>query len=106
MAAEASASQIVADARRKKTERMKEAKSEAETEINAYRQEKLSAYELSSTDGDNSAEFARLQSDTQNSIAAMTRSFEGNKGAVLDLMSGFVTDVVLQVPEARKNKNK
>mmetsp|Transcript_664 Transcript_664/g.2234 ORF Transcript_664/g.2234 Transcript_664/m.2234 type:complete len:123 (+) Transcript_664:49-417(+) len=102
MSAENRASQIVAEARAARGERMKEAKREAEAVIGKVRAEKEAAFQSSSNETQNQDEFSDMKKVTDAEIAEMQRLFETNKGSVTDMIVKVVTDVSLDLSETRK----
>ena len=98
--AERKAPTMVQDERKARTERLKEAKTAAETQIKEYRAQKESEYQLkqskltSSTDSSSS----QLQSQTSSDIANMTRDFNSKKDAVVDGLVDIVFKVNVTAP--------
>ncbi|KAF0691145.1 Aste57867_17569 [Aphanomyces stellatus] len=105
MAAETKASKIISEARQERGDRLKQAKAEAEAEINAYRRQQDQVFQMNSTDllGDDSS---IMDKETDQDIQKMKADYQKNKDAVLKLMYDHVTKVVLKVPAARKETHK
>mmetsp|Transcript_6918 Transcript_6918/g.9684 ORF Transcript_6918/g.9684 Transcript_6918/m.9684 type:complete len:122 (-) Transcript_6918:119-484(-) len=101
MSAENRASQIVAEARAARGERMKEAKREAETVIAKLRSEKQAEFEASSQASQTQDEFAELKKNSEAEIADMKKLYNQNKGAVTNMMVKTVTDVDLSLSDTR-----
>ncbi|KAL3928856.1 MAG: hypothetical protein SGBAC_012463 [Bacillariaceae sp.] len=103
MAAETRASQIVAEARMGRGNRMKQAKADAQELIESYRAEKQEEFNnmvlsKGGTEGDASAQ---LQSDTDKEIGDMQGLFKGNAQKAVDILLGKCCEVSLEVPTAR-----
>lgn len=95
LAAEQEAQQIVAKARKAKSDRLKQAKAEAEKEIQAYKQDRENAYQQklsanSSNAGDTSK---RLASESAKQEEEIKAAVQKNKQQVLDTILGYVTTV-------------
>ncbi|KAJ1454699.1 H+-ATPase G subunit-domain-containing protein [Pelagophyceae sp. CCMP2097] len=101
MSAENRASQIVAEARAARGERMKDAKREAEEVIKKVRAENEATFQQSSMTSANDKEFNDMKRSADNEIATMTRCFEANKDSVTQLIVKVVTDVSLELSETR-----
>ena len=95
MEAEQTATKIVQDMREAKTERMKQAKTEAAEVVEKYRLEKEREFESMSTKGGLSVEMQDRKRQTDVDIAKMQKQFDANKGAVIDMILDHVTTVNL-----------
>jgi V-type H+-transporting ATPase subunit G len=95
LAAEKEAQQIVAQARKAKSDRLKQAKAEAEKEIKAYKQQREEAYQkLISDDTSNSgATEKRLESESKDTVKAIQKSISEKKKEVSDQLLSYVTSV-------------
>ncbi|KAL7581145.1 hypothetical protein ACA910_005939 [Epithemia clementina (nom. ined.)] len=103
MAAETRASQIVAEARIGRGDRMKQAKVEAQVLIDAYRAEKQEEFNnmVLSKGGSEGNASAKLQADTNKEIQEMQSSFQKNATQAVDLLLSKCCEVSLEVPTAR-----
>jgi len=103
MAAETRASQIVAEARIARTERMKQAKEDAQELIGGYRKDKLSDFntKVLTAGGTGGSASAKLQTETNNGILVMTNQFERNAQKAVDVLLSKCCEVSLDVPSAR-----
>jgi len=104
MTAEAKASQIVQEARSARTERMKEARVEADVLIDEYTREKEAAYQAarSKSSGSSTNDFSALDRSTDYDITNMNQQFQFNAEKVIQMMVDKVTgEFPLKVPEAR-----
>merc|ERR1712065_68145 len=102
--AEEQASQMVEKARQERVEKMKAAKTEAEEDINQYRQQQEA--KLLSMAGSDAAEqdlLSGLAAEGEAKIKKMEASVGANTKEVTDLLLQVVQKVDLVVPEARKN---
>jgi V-type H+-transporting ATPase subunit G len=95
MEAEQEAQKIVAEARKFKTERLKQAKAEADKEIAAYRAEREGAYQkkLADSSSGSTSTFQRLSQETQMNITNLQNSVRAKKQAVLTSLLGYVATV-------------
>lgn len=82
---------------------MKEAKTDAEAQIAAYRKEKEEAYKIKANKngGNNSSSNSALDAETNNEIAKMSRDFHAKKSSVEQMLVDFVTKVEVKAPAAR-----
>mmetsp|Transcript_31797 Transcript_31797/g.45205 ORF Transcript_31797/g.45205 Transcript_31797/m.45205 type:complete len:126 (+) Transcript_31797:127-504(+) len=103
MAAETRASQIVAEARIGRGDRMKQAKVEAQSLINTYRGEKQSEFNnmALSKGGSEGNASAKLQSETSTEIDGMDKQFKSNSQKAIDVLLSKCCEVSLEVPTAR-----
>mmetsp|Transcript_12225 Transcript_12225/g.22225 ORF Transcript_12225/g.22225 Transcript_12225/m.22225 type:complete len:125 (-) Transcript_12225:246-620(-) len=103
MAAETRASQIVAEARIARGDRMKQAKADAQELINAYRAEKQEEFNnmVLSKGGSEGSASAKLQGETQAEIKAMQDQFQKNAQKAVDVLLSKCCEVSLEVPTAR-----
>ena len=103
MAAETRASQIVAEARIGRGDRMKQAKVEAQGLINAYRSEKQEEFNnmVLSKGGSQGSASAQLQADTNKEIQEMQGLFQKNAQKAVDILLSKCCEVSLEVPTAR-----
>mmetsp|Transcript_25295 Transcript_25295/g.63446 ORF Transcript_25295/g.63446 Transcript_25295/m.63446 type:complete len:114 (+) Transcript_25295:81-422(+) len=93
--AEDEASQIVARARKNKTQRLKEARDEAEKEIAEYRAQKERDFqaEKARTLGSTDSEKKQLQMDADIQLNEVDGLYNKNKDRVADLLVYYVTEV-------------
>eukprot|EP00545_Synedropsis_sp_CCMP1620_P014770 CAMPEP_0119009038 /NCGR_PEP_ID=MMETSP1176-20130426/4095_1 /TAXON_ID=265551 /ORGANISM="Synedropsis recta cf, Strain CCMP1620" /LENGTH=126 /DNA_ID=CAMNT_0006961475 /DNA_START=82 /DNA_END=462 /DNA_ORIENTATION=+ len=103
MAAETRASQIVAEARIGRGDRMKQAKVEAQELIDAYRGEKQEEFNnmALSKGGSEGSASAKLQAETNADIGIMQNAFQGNAQKAVDVLLSKCCEVSLEVPTAR-----
>jgi len=103
LSAERRASDKVAEARKRKARRLKQAKDEAQTEIEKYRQEKdqtFKAYEASHMGSRDDVQ-KRIEADTQRQILEVNQLVSKNKEEVIKGLLGLVYDIQ---PEMHKNQ--
>ena len=93
MEAEQTATKIVHDMREAKTERMKQAKTEAAAFVEQYRLEKERDFEAKSTKTGLTQEMQDRSRQTDADIAKMQAQFHANKDEVIDMILGHVTKV-------------
>ncbi|CAM6082947.1 unnamed protein product [Calypogeia fissa] len=95
LAAEEDAQHIVGNARAAKTQRLRQAKDEAERDIAAYRRERNSDFyknqEVSSGSVDSTVK--RLEKDTDNKIQALKEEAMKVKDSVSNILMHYVTTV-------------
>ncbi|XP_067615441.1 V-type proton ATPase subunit G [Eurosta solidaginis] len=102
LAAEKKAAEKVAEARKRKARRLKQAKDEATEEIEKYRQERerlfkeFEAKHMGSREG----VAAKIDADTRNKIAEMERAIASRKEPVISEVLQFVYNIS---PELHKN---
>mmetsp|Transcript_9655 Transcript_9655/g.13503 ORF Transcript_9655/g.13503 Transcript_9655/m.13503 type:complete len:125 (-) Transcript_9655:341-715(-) len=103
MAAETRASQIVADARLARGDRMKQAKADAQELIDAYRAEKQEEFNNSvlAAGGSGGSASAKLQAETNNEVQIMEGQFQRNSQKAIDVLLSKCCEVSLEVPTAR-----
>uniref|UniRef100_A0A7S1BUJ2 V-type proton ATPase subunit G n=1 Tax=Corethron hystrix TaxID=216773 RepID=A0A7S1BUJ2_9STRA len=103
MAAETRASQIVAEARIGRGERMKQAKSDAQELIDAYRGEKQEEFNarVLTAGGSGGSYSAKLQAETNQEIKMMEMQFTQNAQKAIDVLLSKCCEVDLSVPTAR-----
>jgi len=103
MAAETRASQIVAEARMGRGDRMKQAKSDSADLIATYRAEKQEEFNnmVLSKGGSEGNASAKLQSETNKGIADMQSEFQKNAQKAVDVLLSKCCEVSLEVPTAR-----
>eukprot|EP01082_Thalassiosira_pseudonana_P006256 g6129.t1 g6129 contig20:867687-868511(-) len=103
MAAETRASQIVAEARIARGDRMKQAQVDADELIAAYRLEQQEAFDKkAATDGgEGSSTSAKLQAETNKDIQDMQAQFQSNAQKAVDVLLSKCCEVSLEVPSAR-----
>lgn len=103
MAAETRASQIVAEARMGRGDRMKQAKSDSSDLIATYRAEKQEEFNnmVLSKGGSEGNASAKLQSETNKGIADMQSEFQKNAQKAVDVLLSKCCEVSLEVPTAR-----
>jgi len=102
-AAEKKATAQVQEQRKARTDRMKEAKSEAERAIAAYRSEQERSYDLKRSQklGESGSDGSALESKTNAEISNMTRDFNARKEGVEQCLVDLVCRVNISVPKAR-----
>mmetsp|Transcript_2957 Transcript_2957/g.6394 ORF Transcript_2957/g.6394 Transcript_2957/m.6394 type:complete len:124 (+) Transcript_2957:209-580(+) len=103
MAAETRASQIVAEARIARGDRMKQAKVDADELIKTYRMEQQDAFDkkAAADGGSGGNASAKLQAETQQDIQAMQAMFHKNAQKAVDVLLSKCCEVSLEVPTAR-----
>jgi len=103
MAAETRASQIVADARLARGDRMKQAKADAQELIDTYRAEKQDEFNNSvlAAGGSGGSASAKLQAETNNEIQIMQGLYSRNSQKAIDVLLSKCCEVSLEVPTAR-----
>eukprot|EP00567_Pseudictyota_dubia_P018557 CAMPEP_0197433608 /NCGR_PEP_ID=MMETSP1175-20131217/1465_1 /TAXON_ID=1003142 /ORGANISM="Triceratium dubium, Strain CCMP147" /LENGTH=124 /DNA_ID=CAMNT_0042962047 /DNA_START=67 /DNA_END=441 /DNA_ORIENTATION=+ len=103
MAAETRASQIVAEARMARGDRMKQAKTDAQELIDAYRAEKQEEFNnrVLAAGGSGGSASAKLQAETNNEIQIMQGQFQRNAQKAVDVLLSKCCEVSLEVPSAR-----
>eukprot|EP00521_Asterionellopsis_glacialis_P002246 CAMPEP_0195248182 /NCGR_PEP_ID=MMETSP0706-20130129/1395_1 /TAXON_ID=33640 /ORGANISM="Asterionellopsis glacialis, Strain CCMP134" /LENGTH=129 /DNA_ID=CAMNT_0040299799 /DNA_START=37 /DNA_END=426 /DNA_ORIENTATION=+ len=103
MAAETRASQIVAEARIARGDRMKQAKAEAKTLIDTYRGEKQEEFNnmVLSAGGNEGSFSTKLQAETNGEVQAMNTDFQKNAQKAIDVLLSKCCEVSLEVPTAR-----
>mmetsp|Transcript_31646 Transcript_31646/g.47820 ORF Transcript_31646/g.47820 Transcript_31646/m.47820 type:complete len:128 (+) Transcript_31646:72-455(+) len=103
MAAETRASQIVAEARIGRGDRMKQAKVEAQELIDGYRGEKQEEFNnmALSKGGSEGSASAKLQAETNADISKMQARFQSNAQKAVDVLLSKCCEVSLEVPTAR-----
>mmetsp|Transcript_1529 Transcript_1529/g.2254 ORF Transcript_1529/g.2254 Transcript_1529/m.2254 type:complete len:128 (+) Transcript_1529:60-443(+) len=103
MAAETRASQIVAEARIGRGDRMKQAKVEAQELIDGYRGEKQEEFNnmALSKGGSEGSASAKLQAETNAEISQMQARFQSNAQKAVDVLLSKCCEVSLEVPTAR-----
>mmetsp|Transcript_15268 Transcript_15268/g.21275 ORF Transcript_15268/g.21275 Transcript_15268/m.21275 type:complete len:130 (-) Transcript_15268:192-581(-) len=103
MAAETRASQIVAEARIARGDRMKQAKAEAKTLIDAYRGEKQEEFNnmVLSAGGNEGSFSTKIQAETNGEVQAMNADFQKNAQKAIDVLLSKCCEVSLEVPTAR-----
>jgi V-type H+-transporting ATPase subunit G len=101
--AERQATQLVQDARRMRVDRMKEAKTEAEKIVAAYKAEMETKYQeaLSKVNSKSGASNNELQLSTTNDINSMSREFNMRKDAVEKMLIDLVINVQTVAPKYR-----
>mmetsp|Transcript_41154 Transcript_41154/g.80557 ORF Transcript_41154/g.80557 Transcript_41154/m.80557 type:complete len:127 (+) Transcript_41154:87-467(+) len=103
MAAETRASQIVAEARIGRGERMKQAKADAQELIDAYRGEKQEEFNarVLTAGGSGGSNSAKLQAETNQEIKMMEMQFTQNAQKAIDVLLSKCCEVSIDVPTAR-----
>lgn len=101
--AERKATQLVTDARKLRTERLKESKGEAEKIVQAYKAEMEAAYQdaLAKVNGKTGAAANELSASTNSDVSTMGREFQGRKEAVEKMLIDMVINVQIKAPERR-----
>mmetsp|Transcript_6944 Transcript_6944/g.8046 ORF Transcript_6944/g.8046 Transcript_6944/m.8046 type:complete len:129 (+) Transcript_6944:75-461(+) len=103
MAAETRASQIVAEARMGRGDRMKQAKADGKELIATYRGEKQEEFNnmVLSKGGSEGSASAKLNSETNTEITEMQAGFQKNAQKAVDVLLSKCCEVSLEVPTAR-----
>merc|ERR1711935_1118178 len=103
MAAETRASQIVAEARVGRGERMKQAGADAGELIEGYRAEKQQEFnnKVLAAGGSGGSASAKLQAKTNRETQAMQTLFQRNSQKAVDVLLSKCCEVSLEVPTAR-----
>eukprot|EP00979_Chaetoceros_neogracilis_P000195 scaffold70_cov204-Chaetoceros_neogracile.AAC.1 len=103
MAAETRASQIVAEARIGRGDRMKQAKADAQELIDAYRAEKQQDFNntVLAAGGSGGSASAKLQAQTNQEVSVMQGQFQRNQQKAIDVLLSKCCEVSLEVPSAR-----
>mmetsp|Transcript_23735 Transcript_23735/g.57245 ORF Transcript_23735/g.57245 Transcript_23735/m.57245 type:complete len:124 (+) Transcript_23735:125-496(+) len=103
MAAETRASQIVAEARIARGDRMKQAQTDADELIAAYRLEQQDAFDkaASASGGSGGDASNKLQAETNKDIQGMQGQFTKNAQKAVDVLLSKCCEVSLEVPTAR-----
>ena len=91
--AEKKATKIVQAQRQEKVEKMKQAKSEAASTVEEYRATKEEEFQKVSRELASGEQADGLEATTDSEIAQMKADFKKNKGAVVNMLMGFVTDI-------------
>eukprot|EP00956_Cyclotella_meneghiniana_P020749 scaffold37054_cov72-Cyclotella_meneghiniana.AAC.4 len=107
MAAETRASQIVAEARIARGDRMKQAQADADELIAAYRREQQDAFNknVANKGGSGGASSDKLQAETNKEIQQMQGQFQSNAQKAVDVLLSKCCEVSLEVPTARRGDN-
>merc|ERR1712064_228083 len=102
LAAEKRAAEKVAEARKRKNRRLKQAKEEAQVEIEKYKAERERSFKDNEAKNVGSKEdiAIKIEADTKVKIEAMNRSVASNKGEVITNLISLVCDIK---PEVHKN---
>ncbi|EFN56352.1 hypothetical protein CHLNCDRAFT_57605 [Chlorella variabilis] len=97
LAAEQEAQAIVAKARKAKTERLKQAKTEAEREIAAFKAEREAEFKRKVAEDSSSSQgnVAKLTEESSKAVTSIQSSIASKKKEVLDLLMHHVTTVKL-----------
>ncbi|KAG6812741.1 hypothetical protein H0H92_000787 [Tricholoma furcatifolium] len=103
--AEKEAAKIVQQARQYRVQRLKDARSEASKEIDAYKQAKETEFRAfeSSHAGTTSNAQSAVDKETEVKLQAITQSYEHSKDAVVEKL---LSRVVLVKPELHRNLKK
>jgi len=103
MAAETRASQIVAEARMGRGDRMKQAKADGTELIATYRGEKQEEFNnmVLSKGGSEGSASAKLNAETNTEITEMQAGFQKNAQKAVDVLLSKCCEVSLEVPTAR-----
>merc|ERR1712062_288895 len=102
LAAEKKAAEIVAEAGKKRTKRLKQAKDEAVIDVEAFKAEKEKAHKILEQQilGSRSTNDDSIKIKTENLIKEMTESFEANNAKTMQ----DILDAVSQI-DVEKHKN-
>merc|ERR1712080_373906 len=100
-AAEKRAAEKVSEARKRKNRRLKQAKEEAQAEIEKYKSERERDFKNNEAKhiGSKDDIAAKIEADTKVKIEAMNRSVATNKDAVIDSLITLVCDIKPKVHE-------
>jgi len=103
MNAETKASEIVAQARHGRGTRLKQAKSEAQASIDAYRAQKQSEFDAATLtmSGATSGSGEELRRETQREVKVMEAQFSEQSSEAMKVLLAKCCDVNLDVPAAR-----
>jgi len=103
MAAETRASQIVAEARMGRGDRMKQAKADGAELIASYKAEKQEEFNnmVLSKGGSEGNASAKLQEETNGEVTTMESLFQKNAQKAVDVLLSKCCEVSLEVPTAR-----
>ncbi|KJE93560.1 vacuolar ATP synthase subunit G [Capsaspora owczarzaki ATCC 30864] len=95
LAAEKSAAEIVAKARKRKATRLKQAKDEAEAEIAAFKSEREAQFQahVKAHEGDTTQIAQRLKEETNTKLVAIDNDAAQHKQAVINKLLEYVCDV-------------
>ncbi|KAL6753051.1 transmembrane ATPase [Haematococcus lacustris] len=95
LAAETEAQRIVAEARQAKSNRLKQARAEADREVAAYKAEREGAYQKKVAEGSSGAQVTlqRLNTETTVTVQRIQGDVKAKKQQVVDLLNGYVTSV-------------
>eukprot|EP01038_Epipyxis_sp_PR26KG_P010387 gene10387-13953_t len=101
--AEKKATGLVQEARKARVDRMKDAKTEAEVIVAAYKKEMEADYQakLSKVTGRSGAAGNELQANTTGDIGNMSREFNAKKDSVEKMLLDLVLKVNVKPPKAR-----
>merc|ERR1712200_558 len=93
--AEKRAAEKVSEARKRKNKRLKQAKEEAQQEIEKYKAEREAAFKENESKHAGSKEdiAARIDTDTKVKIEAMNRSVASNKDPVINSLINLVCEI-------------
>lgn len=96
--AEREAQAIVTAARKAKTDRLKQAKTEAEREIKAYKAQREEQYQTRVAEDSNSsgANVKRLENESKIAVQAVEKNVAAKKKEVLDTLLSYVMTVKFQ----------
>lgn len=92
----------MSEARKRKNRRLKQAKEEAQVEIEKYKAERERSFKENESKNAGSKEdiAAKIEADTKVKIEAMNRSVASNKAEVISNLISLVCDIK---PEVHKN---
>ncbi|KAK4267843.1 hypothetical protein QN277_024574 [Acacia crassicarpa] len=95
LTAEQEAQHIVSSARNLRTQRLKQAKEEAEREAALYKSQMESEYQktLSETSGNSGSNVKRLEEETQDKINDLKASAPNVSAEIVDMLLNLVTSV-------------
>merc|ERR1711910_9814 len=102
LSAEKRAAEKVAEARKRKNRRLKQAKEEAQVEIEKYKAERERSFKDNEAKNVGSKDdiAAKIEADTKVKIEAMNRSVASNKDVVIQSLLSLCCDIK---PEVHKN---
>eukprot|EP01103_Thecamoeba_quadrilineata_P001745 TRINITY_DN11595_c0_g1_i1.p1 TRINITY_DN11595_c0_g1~~TRINITY_DN11595_c0_g1_i1.p1 ORF type:complete len:131 (+),score=34.54 TRINITY_DN11595_c0_g1_i1:41-394(+) len=103
--AEKKADEIVAHARREKTQLLKRAREEAELEINEFRAFRNADFQRKTNQqsGDKDIYIKNLSDKTEEEIARAQEDASHHAEEVINLLLNYVTEVYTELPSARKS---
>ena len=107
LGAEKRAAEKVSEARKRKNRRLKQAKEEAQTEIEKYKAEREIAFKDNEAKNIGSKDdiAAKIEADTKVKIEAMNRSVASNKESVIASLLALACEIKPEVHKNFRNAN-